>query len=83
MSGYTFEKRITLGNLIQIAVIIAGIFGAYFAIIGDVKINEQNILRIEKTVEQNSEITRKIDVIENEIGHISQSLQRLEQKLDE
>lgn len=82
-SGYSFKKEISLGNIIQVAVLIVGMTGGYFVVIGDIETNRRQIVRLEKTVDQNSNFTRKIDVIENELGHIASTLDRLEEKLDD
>ena len=77
MSGYTFEKKITLGNVLQIAVIVVAIMSAYFAVIGQVKMNTNTIERIEIVVQQNSDNAKAQAVLENEIGHIRDDISEI------
>lgn len=50
MPRWTFENKITLGNLIQIGIIVAGAIGAYYGLTGALAKSEQDNLAQDRAI---------------------------------
>lgn len=78
-----FDKKISLGNVLQIGVIVIGIVGMYFALKYGQAANtvaiERNTIAIQKLVED----SEGNDVLEYKVDQLTESVARIEKKLDD
>lgn len=82
MSGYIFEKKITLGNVIQISVLLIAVIGGYIGIKTSV---DANTLAIKANVEAIAQMrgdTDGLDVLNYKVDANAKTLARIEKILD-
>lgn len=63
-----FEPKITVGNVIQIVLLLAAVAGAWFGIIGRVDGNDKDIANLQAQVSAITSIATRVTVIETTIA---------------
>ena len=71
----SFDNRLTIGNVLTMAMLIGGIVVTFVTLGSDVSANTAAYQDQKVKVE-------RIDVIENDIRHIKESLGRIERRLE-
>ncbi|MGB0908206.1 MAG: hypothetical protein ACPGVT_11990 [Maricaulaceae bacterium] len=83
MSGYVFEKKITLGNIIQIVMIIFTVIAGYATIKTRVDANTVAVKTNIESIAQMRHDTDGLDVLTYKVDNNAKTLARIEAKLDE
>ena len=83
MSGYTFEKKISLGNIIQILLLAFALIGGYFGMKASIDANTTVIKANSEAISQMQGETQGLDVLTYKVDANAKTLARIESKLDE
>jgi len=83
MSGYIFEKKITLGNMIQILILAVAVIGGYFGIKTSVDANTVAIKANVHSIAKMRGDMDSLDVLNYKVDANAKALARIEKKLDE
>lgn len=65
MPGWTFENKITTGNLLQIASLAVGIVAAWYVLVGNVAANTTDIATLQKAILPLDSINIRLTVVES------------------
>lgn len=65
MPGWTFENKITTGNLLQIASLAIGIIAAWYVLVGNVAANTTDIATLQKAILPLDSINIRLTVVES------------------
>lgn len=83
MSGYTFEKKISLGNIIQIGLLGIAIIGGYFGMKASIDANTKAHQINTKAISQMQSETQSLDVLTYKVDSLTSTVARIEAKLDD
>lgn len=75
MPKWTFENKITTGNLLQIATLLLGIIGAWYVLVGNVAANTSDILGLQKAVLPIESLNVRLTVVESRAESADKQLQ--------
>ena len=81
MNGYSFEKKITLGNIIQIVVLSVAVIGGYFGIKTSVNANTASHKANAEAIRSMQAQTSGMDVLLFKVDMNTAALSRIEEKL--
>ncbi len=65
MPGWTFENKITTGNLLQIASLAIGIIAAWYVLVGNVAANTTDILALQRAIAPLESLNIRMTVAES------------------
>lgn len=83
MDSVKFDARISLGHIITLSSFVFAVAIAYTNLQKTDELIKKDIAEIRKVADQNRVIVNKIDVIETNVSYIKESLDKIENKLDE
>ena len=83
MTAYKFDRTISLGNLIQVIVLSLAAISFFFGLRASVAANTDAIKQNSAIIKEIQREIGGVDVIQNELHHLQDSLERIEKKLDE
>ena len=83
MSGYSFEKKITLGNMIQILILSVAVIGGFFGIKSAVNANTVAHMANAEAIRSMQAQTSGMDVLIFKVDMNTAALSRIEEKLDD
>ena len=83
MSGYSFEKKITLGNIIQIIILSVALIGGFFGIKSAVDANTAAHMANSEAIRAMQTQTSGMDVLIFKVDMNTAALSRIEEKLND
>ena len=83
MPRWTFENKITTGNLLQIAALPLGIIGAWYVLVGNVAANTSDILGLQKAVLPIESLNVRLTVVESRAETADKQLQAVVSSVDD
>lgn len=65
MPRWTFENKITTGNLLQIVALLGGLVAAWYVLVGNVSANTADIVALQKAVAPVESLNVRLTVVES------------------
>lgn len=82
MPRWTFENKITTGNLLQIITLVAGGVAAYYVLVGAVSANTTDITALQKAVAPVESLNVRLTVVESRAETADKQLQTVVDSVD-
>lgn len=83
MPKWTFENKITTGNLLQIAALVLGIIGAWYVLVGNVAANTSDIVGLQKAVLPIESLNVRLTVVESRAETADKQLQSVVSSIED
>lgn len=68
MPRFTFENKLTVGNLVQLAIILLGGIGLYYGLVDKVNANTRDITSLQEIVRASTDLSQRVATIETRIN---------------
>ena len=81
VKGMAFKKEFTIGDLVQVVVLLVGVIGAYFSLSARMTLLEQEVA-FQKTL-MNSRVTSLESVVGKQVSELDKKLEKFDRKIEQ